>query len=125
VIRQSATDDFLDLRRYAPGGTPRRINRRVFMRRNELPAKCFDGDRGEQTAWLDFADCPGDTEARLAQFSAWTLAAGHAGHDFGLHLPGVRIAPAIGRRHRDDGLCQFACLGKTETSEPAHPSASR
>lgn len=117
--RQSASDDFQDLRRYAPGDTPRRINWRILARRDELLVNRFDGDKGGQATWLDFADAPGDTEARLAQICAWVLAAEHAGRDYGLRLPGLRLAPAIGRRHRGDCLRHLALYGKTEAADAA------
>lgn len=113
--RQAATGDFQDLRRYTPGDPPRRINWRVFARSDELLVNRFDGDQGGNALWLDFADCPGDTEARLSQLSGWIQAAEHAGQEYGLRLPGVRIPPNIGRHHRGECLRRLALFRQPET----------
>lgn len=102
--RQAATDDFQGLRTYTPGDSPRRINWRVFGRRDELAINCFDGEAGGEALWLEWDQVPGDTERRLSQLAAWILAADQAGREYGLRLPGQTLPPARGRLQRERGL---------------------
>lgn len=116
--RQAATDDFQGLRGYAPGDSPRRINWRVFSRRDELAINCFDGDAGGEALWLSWEQTAGDGEARLGQLAAWLLAAEHAGREYGLRLPGQSLPPARSRSHRD------RCLQRLALFDPAFPTAT-
>lgn len=106
--RQAATDDFQGLRAYAPGDSPRRINWRVFGRRDELAVNRFDGASGGDALWLEWDRAPGDGECRLSQLAAWVLAADHAGREYGLRLPGQSLPPGRGRPHREQCLRQLA-----------------
>lgn len=111
--RQAASDDFQGLRTYTPGDSPRRINWRVFGRRDELAVNHFDGASGGEALWLAWDDIPGDGEHRLAQLTTWVLAADHAGREYGLHLPGQSLPPGRGRPHREKCLCQLALFNPT------------
>lgn len=106
--RQAATDDFQGLRAYAPGDSPRRINWRVFGRRDELAVNRFDGASGGDALWLEWDRAPGDGECRLSQLATWVLAADHAGREYGLRLPGQSLPPGRGRPHREQCLRQLA-----------------
>ena len=106
--RQAASDDFQGLRAYAPGDSPRRINWRVFGRRNELTVNRFDGDAGGAALWLAWEQAPGDGESRISQLTAWVLAAEHSGREYGLRLPDQSLAPARGRTHHDQSLTLLA-----------------
>lgn len=115
--RSAAADDFQGLRAYTPGDPPRRINWRVWGRREELLVNQFDGNRGGDALWLDWAHCPGAGDARLAQLARWVLDAERAGCDYGLRLPdaaGPTVAPTRGRAHRD------ACLRRLALFDLAH-----
>lgn len=116
--RQAATDDFQGLRTYMPGDSPRRINWRVFGRRDELAVNRFDGDAGGEALWLDWALTDGDGETRLAQLAAWLLATEHAGRDYGLRLPGQALPPSRGRPHRDQCLTLLALFNPESFSGP-------
>ncbi len=115
--RQAATDDFQGLRGYAPGDSPRRINWRVFSRRDELAVNCFDGDAGGEALWLSWEQTVGDGETRIGQLAAWVLAAEHAGREYGLRLPGHALPPARSRNHRDRCL-QCLALFDSATATP-------
>ncbi len=106
--RQAATDDFQGLRAYAPGDSPRRINWRVFGRRDELAVNHFDGASGGDALWLEWDHTPGDGEQRLSQLAAWVLAADHGGREYGLRLPGQSLPAGRGRLHREQCLHQLA-----------------
>jgi uncharacterized protein (DUF58 family) len=114
--RQAATDDFQGLRAYAPGDSPRRINWRAYGRRGELLINQFDGGEGGQVVWLDWGNCSGDDEERLAQLAAWVIAADHAGSEYGLRLPGASLVPARGRAQRERCLSALALFARQETA---------
>lgn len=116
--RQAASDDFQGLRAYVPGDSPRRINWRVFGRRDELAVNHFDGASGGEALWLTWDEMPGDGEHRLAQLTRWVLAADHAGREYGLHLPGQSLPPGRGRLHREKCLRQLAIFNTTVFSTP-------
>lgn len=116
--RQAATDDFQGLRAYAPGDSPRRINWRVFGRRDELAVNRFDGEAGGEALWLEWDLTDGDGETRLSQLAAWLLAAEHAGRDYGLRLPGQALPPSRGRPHRDKCLTLLALFNSESFCRP-------
>lgn len=106
--RQVASDDFQGLRAYAPGDSPRRINWRIFGRRDELVVNRFDGDPGGAALWLDWDHCRGHGEDRLSQLARWVLDAEHGGRDYGLRLPGNTLPSARGRAHCAQCLRQLS-----------------
>jgi uncharacterized protein (DUF58 family) len=55
---------------------------------------------GTRELWLDFAQAGGDDERRLSRLAAWVQSADRAGIAYGLRLPGLDIAPALGDAHR-------------------------
>lgn len=116
--RQAATDDFQGLSAYAPGDSPRRINWRVFGRRDELAVNRFDGESGGEALWLEWDLAHGDGETRLAQLAAWVLAADHAGREYGLRLPGQTLPPARGRPQRDKCLTLLALFNPESFAVP-------
>lgn len=117
--RQTATDDFQGLRAYAPGDSPRRINWRVFCRRDELAVNRFDGGAGGDALWLEWDRASGEMEARLAQLAAWVLAAEQSGREYGLRLPGQTLSPARGRAQRERCLKQLALFNPDSFFPPA------
>ncbi|SEO55983.1 DUF58 domain-containing protein [Aquisalimonas asiatica] len=93
-------DDFSGLRRYRPADPLKRIHWRSLARERELQTKQFSG--GSRTpVWLDFQSLTGmDTEARLSRLCRWVLDAEGEHREYGLVLPGLRIAPGAGAAHR-------------------------
>ena len=54
-----------------------------------------------QELWLDYQQCGvADPEARISRLAAWVLQADRLGQDYGLRLPGQRIAPGTGEAHK-------------------------
>lgn len=106
----SGDDDFTGLRRYRPADPPKRIHWRSLARERELQTKQFNG--GSRTSvWLDYRSLTAmDTEARLSRLCRWILDAEHAHREYGLALPGLRIAPGVGTGHRNrclEALARF------------------
>lgn len=109
----SAATEFQDLRRYAAGDAPQRINWRAFARRDELLVSRFGGEHGGSAVWLDFTHCAGDMEQRLSQLTQWILAAEHTTLEYGLRLPGMQVPPSLGRSHRSQCLRHLALMKGT------------
>ena len=101
----AGTDDFVGLRPYQPGDSPRHIAWKSVARGETVLTKVFVG-RGAYELWLDWADLPAglDTEARLSRLTRQVLLAEEARVAYGLRLPRQEIGPDLGENHCD------ACL---------------
>ncbi|MDR0736447.1 MAG: DUF58 domain-containing protein [Zoogloeaceae bacterium] len=123
--RQQESGDFQGVRPYAPGDPPRRVNWRVYGRREELAVNSFDGGQGGNALWLDMDACAGDTETRLSQLCQWVLAAGDQGLEYGLRLPNTQgVPPGQGRRHRQECLETLALHGTEDRNQEPERSKS-
>lgn len=97
-------DDFIGVREYRPGDSPRHIDWKAVARGGEWITKQFGGGY-QQLLWLDWGALEGlDAETRLSVLCRWVLEAERAGLRYGLRLPGTGIAPDGGEAHR------HACL---------------
>ncbi len=110
--RGSGADDFVGLRAYKPGDSPRHIHWKAAARAQTLQVKQFGG--GDEACWLDWEQLPRlEPEARLSQLCRWVLEAHRAGISYGLRLPdGTAIAPGCGLPHRGQCLRALALFGK-------------
>jgi uncharacterized protein (DUF58 family) len=110
--QRQESGDFQGVRSYVPGDSPRRVNWRVYGRREELAVNNFDGGQGGHALWLDMNACAGDTEERLSQLCQWILAASQQGLEYGLRLPGIQgMPPGQGRTHQQKCLEMLALSG--------------
>lgn len=97
-------EEFAGLRAYQPGDNLRKIAWKALARGQELLTKEFHGYQSGEL-WFDAATTPGALlEVKLSRICYWILEADQRGLAYGLILPGVRIPPASGDRHRE------ACL---------------
>jgi uncharacterized protein (DUF58 family) len=104
-------DDFVGLRPYRPGDSPRHMFWKAAAREQALLTKQFGGDRADEL-WLDwYALDATDTERRLSQLCRWVLDASRLGHCYGLCLPQVEIAPGSGEVHKSQCLEALARFG--------------
>lgn len=109
--RGVGTDDFLGLRGYRPGDSPRRLDWKAFGRERGLVVKQFGGDRADQI-WLDWDRLPPtDVENRLSLLCRQVLDAVQAQQTFGLRLPGREIAMGHGDGHKHRCLEALASFG--------------
>jgi uncharacterized protein (DUF58 family) len=93
-------DDFIGLREYQHGDSPRHVDWKAAARGLGLHTKRFGGE-SRSTVWLDWEALDGlDAETRLSQLCRWVLDAEKEGMIYGLRLPGTDINPASGEAHR-------------------------
>lgn len=103
-------DDFVGLRDYLPGDSPRHVHWKAVATSQSLVTKQFGGADSEQL-WLDWEATTGDTESRLSQLCQWVCQAERDGRTYGLRMPGRRIEPGSGPDHRHDCLKTLALWG--------------
>lgn len=96
----SGDEDFVGLKPYQPGDSPRRIAWKASMRGETLLTKQFAG-QAQDEMWLDWDDLPAHlgVEARLSRLANWVLQADRGGVCYGLRLPARCIPPSAGEKH--------------------------
>ncbi|MCU7795837.1 MAG: DUF58 domain-containing protein [Candidatus Thiodiazotropha sp. (ex Myrtea spinifera)] len=110
--RGVGADDFVGLRTYREGDSPRHIDWKAFARERGLMSKQFGGDRTERVE-LDWDLLPAvDTETRLSLLCRFILQAESQAISYGLHLPDLTIAPGMGERHKQRCLAALATFGE-------------
>lgn len=107
-------DDFVGIRAYRPGDSPRHINWKALASERGLQTKQFGGDRADRV-WLDWQSMPGvAVEERLSRICRGVLDACDREQEFGLRIPGTELRPGHGQTHRH--LC-LAALAMYEGAE--------
>lgn len=99
AVTTAPGEDFHGLREYRPGDPPRRLAWKALAAGRGLLSKQFGG--GAPTVlWLDWDGLPAqDTEQRLQVLTRGVLEAERSHRCYGLRLPGVEVAPAMGPAH--------------------------
>ena len=124
--KDPGADDFVGLRGYRPGDSPRQLDWKAYSRGRGLLAKQFGRDRSDWL-WLAWERLPpADIETRLSWLCRQVLDATQADQDFGLRLPGREIA--LGRGETQMHLClgALARFGQGQlASEDLGPNPSR
>lgn len=101
-------EDFVGLRNFRPGDSPRRVAWKAVARGGDLLVKQFAG-ADVAPRWLAWADVPErELEQRLSRLCRWVVDAHARGQAYGLRLPGIEHAPAVGGRHRHRCLSALA-----------------
>lgn len=100
VLRVPTTGEFEGVRAYRRGDPLKTIVWKKVAKSDQLVSRdTMQAQRLE--LWLDWQQCgPADPEARIARLAAWVLQADRLGQEYGLKLPGERIAPASGEAHK-------------------------
>lgn len=102
-------DDFVGLRQYRAGDSPKHVSWKALAREQDLQTKMFGGDRSERR-WLDLELLSGDLEARLSRLCRGVLDACEQNLEFGLRLKDRVIAPGRGQNQRQrclEALAKF------------------
>ncbi|MEJ2456221.1 MAG: DUF58 domain-containing protein [Candidatus Thiodiazotropha sp.] len=111
--RGVGADDFVGLRGYRLGDSPRHIDWKAFARQRGLLSKQFGGDRTERIE-LDWDLLPPvDTEQRLSLLCRFVLQAEGETRSYSLRIPGVVIEPGQGEQHKQRCLAALALYGGT------------
>jgi uncharacterized protein (DUF58 family) len=94
-------EDFVGLRDFHAGDSPRHIAWKAYARAGTLAVKQYAGStvRSHSFDWQALPDL--DTEARLSQLARWIEDAHAAGHAYSLSMPHEKLGTNIGRAHRD------------------------
>jgi uncharacterized protein (DUF58 family) len=105
---QREGEDFVGLREFRHGDSPRHISWKAVARGRGLLAKQFGG--GYRTSvWLEYDKLAGlDAEQRLSELCAAVLQCEQAGLQYGLRLPGQTLVPAAGLQHQHHCLAALA-----------------
>lgn len=109
-------DDFVGLRDYHTGDSPRHVHWKAAAAKQTLVTKQFGGADSEKL-WLDWDQTAGATEARLSQLCQWVCRAEREGLLYGLRLPGKHVELDSGPAHRHLCLKTLALWG-IEDAEP-------
>jgi uncharacterized protein (DUF58 family) len=112
--RQAATGEFDGVRPYRSGDALKRVVWKKYAKADELISRDDLASTRSRLA-LDFAQCTGDTEARLSRLAAWVLRCERQEQPFELRLPGATLACSQGRAHARQALRRLAL----------HPGAAR
>ena len=106
-------DDFVGMRQYRNGDSPKHVNWKAWSREQGLQTKQFGGNCSERR-WLEWDAMPGlDVESRISRLCRGVLDACHLQHEFGLRLPGCEIKPGRGQHQRYICLVALARFGET------------
>jgi len=124
---RTGTDDFIGLRTYRLGDSPRRVAWKRASFGGDLLTKQF-ADGISRTVWLDWDTLPTLLmEERLSRLCRWVLDCHSAGHRFGLRLPGTIVAPATGAAHLQqclEALALFDFPARHPATPAPHTAAS-
>ncbi|WP_316367323.1 DUF58 domain-containing protein [Candidatus Thiodiazotropha sp. CDECU1] len=109
--RGVGADDFIGLRSYRLGDSPRQIDWKAQARERGLLSKQFGGDRSEQVRldWELLKEYP--TEQRLSLLCRFILQAEEQQQRYSLQMPGQKIPTASGPLHQQRCLSLLARYG--------------
>jgi uncharacterized protein (DUF58 family) len=104
-------DEWLGLRPFREGDSPRQVAWKAYARGAPLLSKEYAAS-GAQQRIFDFDRLEGlHTEARLEQLARWIVDAEARGERYGLVLPGMQLPQEHGPEHRRRALTALALHG--------------
>jgi uncharacterized protein (DUF58 family) len=107
----SGLDEWLGLRPFRDGDSPRQVDWKAYAREAPLLVKMYQ-PLGSDVKLFDFDSLPHpDVEARLSQLARWLVDAEAHGERYGLTLPAARVPANHGPEHRHDCLVRLARFG--------------
>ena len=108
----SGGDEWLTLRPFRTGDSPRQVDWKAYAREAPLLVKEY-APPASQLRVFEFESLRGaDTEARLSQLARWVVDAEARGESYALVLPGVRIGADHGPEQRHRCLTALALYGR-------------
>jgi uncharacterized protein (DUF58 family) len=110
-MRMTGTDEWLGLRPFRDGDSPRQVAWKAYARGAPLLIKEYSAI-GAELRVFDFRQLPElDTEARLEQLARWVVEAEARDEHYALIVPGEQIEPDHGSAHRHRCLTALALHG--------------
>jgi uncharacterized protein (DUF58 family) len=108
-------EDFVGLRQYHSGDSPRHIAWKAAARGQGLLTKQFSA-RADTELWLDWVHLPAgmEVEDKLSHLARWVLEVHALGTTFGLRIPGRTIPLGSGEIQRARCLEALALFGSEE-----------
>jgi uncharacterized protein (DUF58 family) len=107
----AGADEWMGLRPFRDGDSPRQVDWKAYAREAPLLVKEYVQGASE-LRMLDFARLAHlDYEARLSQLARWVVDAEAHGERYGLVIPAVRLLPDRGPEHRHRCLAALALFG--------------
>ena len=104
-------DDFIGVREFRPGDSPRHVDWKAVARGEVWHTKQFGGGH-QVSVWLDWDTLAGfDVETRLSVLTRWVLEAQRQGMLYGLRLPAQTLPPNSGEAHQHECLKALALFG--------------
>ncbi len=107
----AGADEWLGLRPFRDGDSPRQVDWKAYAREAPLLVKEYSSSGGELRMFR-FDRLPGlAVEPRLEQMARWVVDAEAQGERYGIEMPAARIAPDRGPEHRHRCLTALALHG--------------
>ena len=105
-------DDFSGIRAYQDGDLPNHMAWKAIAKTGKLQTKLFTNETS-QDIWISWAqlDPALDLEHRLSMLCRMVLDASKHSRNFGLDIPGTKIAPSHGLQHKQKCLKALALFG--------------
>jgi len=106
-------DDFIGVREFRAGDSPRHVDWKAAARGQGWHTKQFGGGY-QATVWLDWDTLAGlGVEDRLSLLARWVLDAQRSDLRYGLQLPEKTLGPGSGEDHQHECLKALALFGYT------------
>jgi len=110
-ISGAGDDEWVGLRAFRDGDSPRQVDWKAYAREAPLLVKEYSAG-GAERRLFDYAQLVDpDIEARLSQLARWVVDAEARGESYGLILPGTRLETSRGPAHRHRCLAALALFG--------------
>jgi uncharacterized protein (DUF58 family) len=110
-VRMTGSDEWLGLRAFRDGDSPRQVAWKAYARGAPLLVKEYSAIGSELRVFDFHALGELHTELRLEQLARWVVDAETRGERYSLILPGERIEADHGREHRHRSLTALALHG--------------
>jgi len=115
-VINAGADEWLGLRPFRDGDSPRQVDWKAYARAAPLLVKEYSA-AGAEVRIFDLAHLGHlGTEAQLEQVARWVVDAESTGERYGLKLPGRFIEPDHGPEHRHQCLAALAVAGMEDVS---------
>jgi uncharacterized protein (DUF58 family) len=112
----AGADEWLGLRPFRDGDSPRQVDWKAYAREAPLLVKEYSASGGELRVFRFDQLSSLSVEQRLEQMARWVVDAEAQGERYGLELPAARIAPDRGPEHRHRCLTALALHGLAEAA---------